>query len=160
MRKGFFVILLAIFAISTYLLFIYPDNISEMDIQINDSYLQYQPLIDSASRDDVSFSLSFSDHVKVQMRVHFETDGQAIRIKSIEVIDADKGPFSRAYMNVNTTHSAHDGKEAIRFTINFSYLFQKKWTAGNCIFKLTPSGELIKQSISENISEFEIITID
>lgn len=130
---------------------------SKTEIHINDSYKNHPEIEAPKERFQIFIELTFMDSLILKLSILFDANAKNMRIVEIKSLNLEKELGSNADINVNTNSTVHDGKHAVRFTINFSYKTILKNEVGSSIFKLTNGGIVVPYSKTENVSEIKIV---
>ncbi len=127
----------------------------QTSVKINDSYKIQKKILGTKRINKTKFQFIFIDSVQIYVSIKYESNEENLGILEpiIEKTESDQnGDLS---INISFNNTIHQGKQAIRITINLSFNYQNKSAVGSTIIKLIPSGNLIQYMKTDNISDFK-----
>ncbi|MCS4435568.1 hypothetical protein [Aquiflexum gelatinilyticum] len=95
----------------------------------------------------------FIDKIEIGISFKFESNGKNLRITDAKLDRIESEQNGELTINVSFNNTIHQGSQAVRITINLAYESYNQSVVGSSIVKLTPEGELIQYTKTDNVSD-------
>ena len=127
------------------------------EIQIKDSYKSHPELEAPYESHRKDLELRFANQLSFKLSILYNANNKSIRVHEIKASNVEKSFGSKVSVNISTNNSIYDGIQSIRITINMSASNIFKSEVGSSVIKLTPKGDCIQYSKTDNVSDFKVI---
>ncbi|MCR9014579.1 hypothetical protein [Aquiflexum gelatinilyticum] len=121
--------------------------------KVSDSH-KLQTKISGESYSHISeLRFRFIDKIEIGISFKFESNGKNLRITDAKLDRIESEQNGELTINVSFNNTIHQGSQAVRITINLAYESYNQSVVGSSIVKLTPEGELIQYTKTDNVSD-------
>lgn len=127
---------------------------SNVLVNINDSFRLYPPPPEATIRGEVTFELAVEGGITLTVVVAYVENDTETYVEEIIVPKVKARGLRNVTVNITTKRSRHDGQHAIRISVNISGSALTGNLAASSIVKLIHGGRLIEHSKTENITGF------
>lgn len=95
----------------------------------------------------------FIDKIEIAISFEFESNGKNLKITDAKLERIETEQNGELSINLSFNNTIHQGSQAVRITINLAYESYNQSAVGSSIVKLTPKGEFIQYTKTDNVSD-------